>query len=129
MVLLLVSSSSYQAASGATRAIPDLRRGRSGLRTNRFPASTSSVPTISVASILRPSNNIDRISATTGNITEEGIAGLEHASGFIRRELGQALRLRKIPEFRFVADHTPEHASRIEELLRQAREGDSNRGD
>lgn len=60
---------------------------------------------------------------------EEGIAGLEHALGFIRKELGRTLRLRKIPEFRFVADRTPEHASRIEELLRQARESDAKRDD
>ncbi len=60
---------------------------------------------------------------------EEGIAGLDHASGFIRRELGQSLRLRKIPEFRFVADRTLEHASRIEELLKQAHESDANRAD
>lgn len=59
----------------------------------------------------------------------EGIEGLEHAAGFIRRELGRSLRLRKIPEFRFLPDETPEHASRIEELLRQAREEEGRRGD
>lgn len=56
---------------------------------------------------------------------DEAIDGLDHAAGFIRRELGRSLRLRKIPEFRFVPDETLEHASRIEELLRQAREADS----
>lgn len=55
---------------------------------------------------------------------EEAIEGFEHAVGFIRRELGRSLRLRKIPEFRFQADETPEHASRIEALLRQVRESD-----
>ncbi|WP_419166314.1 30S ribosome-binding factor RbfA [Candidatus Palauibacter sp.] len=54
----------------------------------------------------------------------EGIEGLEHAIGFIRRELGRSLRLRKIPEFRFLPDETPEHASRIEALLRRVRESD-----
>ncbi|MCG8469958.1 MAG: 30S ribosome-binding factor RbfA [Gemmatimonadetes bacterium] len=58
---------------------------------------------------------------------DAAIEGLEHASGFIRRQLGQVLRLRKIPEFRFVADETFEHASRIEELLRQTREDDAGR--
>jgi len=50
------------------------------------------------------------------------IEGLEHASGFIRRQLGQNLRLRKVPELRFVADHTLEHVNRIEELLRETRD-------
>jgi len=55
--------------------------------------------------------------------------GLEKASGFIRRELGRELTLRKIPEFRFELDDTLEHASRIEELLRQVREGERERED
>ena len=60
---------------------------------------------------------------SVGNI-EGAIEGLEHASGFIRRELGQSLRLRKIPQFRFVVDDTLEYASRIEELLRETQESD-----
>jgi len=59
----------------------------------------------------------------------EALEGLEHASGFVRREMGKAVSLRKIPEFRFEVDETLEHASRIEELLRQVREGDSPRDD
>lgn len=58
---------------------------------------------------------------------EVGIEGLEHAVGFIRREFGRSLRLRKIPEFRFVPDETPEHAGRIEALLRQVRQSDGPR--
>lgn len=60
---------------------------------------------------------------------EEAIEGLDHAAGFIRRHLGQTLSLRRIPEFRFVADDTFEHASRIEELLRQAKENEVGRDD
>ncbi|MDX1577775.1 MAG: 30S ribosome-binding factor RbfA [Gemmatimonadota bacterium] len=56
---------------------------------------------------------------------DEAIEGFERAAGFIRRELGRSLHLRKIPEFRFEVDETLEHAARIEELLRQARETES----
>jgi len=55
---------------------------------------------------------------------EGAMAGLTQASGFMRRELGRSVRLRKMPELRFEADETLEHASRIEELLRQVRESD-----
>ncbi len=48
---------------------------------------------------------------------EEAIAGLESAAGTLRRELGRRLRLRRIPELRFVADRSLEHARRIEDLL------------
>lgn len=52
---------------------------------------------------------------------EEAIEGLDSASGFIRRELGRELRLRRIPELRFEADRTLERARRIDTLLEQAR--------
>ena len=60
----------------------------------------------------------------------EAIDGFESAMPYVRRVLGRAMRLRKIPEFRFVPDRTQEHASRIEELLREARASDAaRRGD
>lgn len=48
----------------------------------------------------------------------EALAGLEAAAPFIRRALASSLRLRRVPELRFVEDHTQEQASRIEEILR-----------
>lgn len=53
---------------------------------------------------------------------EEAIEGLESAAGYVRRELGRAIHIRKMPEFRFIADHGLERAERIEELLRRSRE-------
>ena len=50
--------------------------------------------------------------------------GLEKAAPFIRRELGKVLRLRRIPELRFVHDTTLDSASRIEEVLREVLPGD-----
>jgi ribosome-binding factor A len=51
---------------------------------------------------------------------EEAIAGLESAEGYLRRELGRTLRLRRIPELQFRADRALEHARRIEDLLDEA---------
>lgn len=45
--------------------------------------------------------------------------GLEAAAPFIRKELGSVLRVRRIPELRFIHDTTPDSAARIEELLRE----------
>ena len=50
---------------------------------------------------------------------EETEKGLEAASSFIRRELGKVLRIRRIPELRFVHDTTLDSANRIEEVLRE----------
>lgn len=36
--------------------------------------------------------------------TKESVQGLKSAAGFLRRELGASLKLRKVPELKFVAD-------------------------
>lgn len=43
--------------------------------------------------------------------------GLEHARGFLRREVGKRVRLRKTPELEFRWDHTLEHSERINQLI------------
>lgn len=55
----------------------------------------------------------------------QAIEGLESAAGYIRRELGQELRLRRIPELHFEVDRTLERARRIDELLEMARESEA----
>lgn len=45
------------------------------------------------------------VSAIEGyEATVESVKGLKNAAGFLRRELGNRLKLRKVPELRFVAD-------------------------
>ena len=44
--------------------------------------------------------------------------GLQRASGFLRRELGNELRLRRIPRLEFVADESFDEADKIGKLLR-----------
>ena len=47
----------------------------------------------------------------------EILAGLEHASGFLRRQLAARIELRTFPRLRFHWDPTPENADHIERLL------------
>lgn len=56
------------------------------------------------------------------------LKGLKSASGFLRRELGAALRLRYTPELQFVADDSIEHGAHILELLRSVERRDAQRG-
>lgn len=49
---------------------------------------------------------------------EETLVGLAKASGFIRSEIGQRIRLRKTPEISFEFDEAHEYGSRIEAILR-----------
>lgn len=48
---------------------------------------------------------------------EAAKSALEHAAGFLRRELGQRLRMRFLPELRFYIDDSLERYDRISELL------------
>ena len=49
------------------------------------------------------------------------IAGLESASGFLRRTLASRVDLRAFPRLRFHWDMTPENADRIEQVLAELR--------
>lgn len=57
---------------------------------------------------------------------ESALAGLQSASGFLRRELGQRVRLRNTPELVFRWDSSLERAERIASLLDQLREDESD---
>jgi ribosome-binding factor A len=52
---------------------------------------------------------------------------LDRALPFIRRALGQRLRLRRVPELRFVFDASVAHQARVEELLEQIHREDAER--
>jgi len=57
---------------------------------------------------------------TDSTPVDDAIDGLRSAAGFVRHRLGRELHFRRIPELHFEADHTLEHARRIEELLEEA---------
>lgn len=57
------------------------------------------------------------------------LKGLKSASGFLRRELGSALRLRYTPELQFVADDSIQYGAHILELLHDVEVRDGERGD
>jgi len=51
--------------------------------------------------------------------SKEVLAGLNSASGFLRRALSARIELRTFPRLRFHWDPTPENADHIEKLLTQ----------
>ena len=58
------------------------------------------------------------VSAVEGALrSAEILAGLAHASGFLRHELSARIELRAFPRLRFHWDPTPENADHIERLL------------
>lgn len=49
---------------------------------------------------------------------EDAQSGLERAAGFLRREIGDRLTMRYVPELRFEYDESVERGRRMDELLK-----------
>ena len=52
---------------------------------------------------------------------KKAMEALDHASGFLRRELALRLQLRHVPELHFEQDKNPDVENRVDILLRRAR--------
>lgn len=58
------------------------------------------------------------VSAIEGfETTVTSVKALKGAAGFLRRELGARLSLRKVPELRFVADDSIEQSANISKII------------
>ena len=59
------------------------------------------------------------VSAMEGkDATVTAVDGLKSAQGYVRRELGSALKLRHVPELRFIADDSIEYSAELTRKLR-----------
>ncbi len=86
-------------------------------------------PRLGFVSVLRvdvsPDMSFARIYVSVFGSHEEQDAtmeALDHASGFIRRQLAPRLALRTIPQLRFVLDRSMEHAENIARILAEIEE-------
>lgn len=58
--------------------------------------------------------------------TLESVKALKNAAGYVRRELGARLSLRKVPELRFIADASIEISANISRIVNSFEGGDSD---
>ena len=56
------------------------------------------------------------------NELKEAQRGLKSVAPFVRRHLGQALRMRSIPEIRFEFDGSVSYGQKIDDMLRQVQD-------
>ena len=54
----------------------------------------------------------------SGEEKQDSLKGLSNAAGFLRRELGRKVKLRKTPALRFVLDDSIEEGERVMTILR-----------
>jgi len=57
---------------------------------------------------------------------KRALEGLNRASGFVRRRLGQRVRMRYVPRLRFAHDATLDRATRVGELIDAAIRSEGN---
>lgn len=60
---------------------------------------------------------------------KESLNGLNSAAGFVRREIGQRVRMRQTPEISFKYDPSIEHGAHIAELLKGVEPSRATGGD
>ncbi|MCH8308531.1 MAG: 30S ribosome-binding factor RbfA [Proteobacteria bacterium] len=58
---------------------------------------------------------------------DTALQGLRRASGFLRGKLGSALKVRHVPELRFLHDDSVARGMKISKLIENARNADANR--
>ncbi|PWK12667.1 30S ribosome-binding factor RbfA [Tumebacillus permanentifrigoris] len=66
------------------------------------------------------------VSVLGNDETRKGtLEALQKATGFIRAEVGRRIRLRRTPELHFKLDTSLDYSTRIGEVLRDIKEGDT----
>jgi ribosome-binding factor A len=52
--------------------------------------------------------------------TEQSVEALQHAAGFLRSQLGRTLKIRTVPQLRFLHDSSIERGARLSHLIDEA---------
>lgn len=58
---------------------------------------------------------------------KEAVKGLTSASGYLKREISNVLKLRKCPDLKFIADNSAENSVRIFEKLKHIQSENENK--
>lgn len=103
------------------RTTEDVRRELTDiLRTMKDPRITGMISIVKVDLSGDYSHCKVYISSMDGlAAAKEAAKGLNNGAGYIRREINLRLRLRRSPEFRFIADDSIQHSADIARTLHQ----------
>jgi ribosome-binding factor A len=57
------------------------------------------------------------VSVLDPSMESQVLSGLDRAAGYLRGELGRRLKLKRVPELSFRADHSSQESAHLQELL------------
>lgn len=80
---------------------------------------TISVTAVRVTPDLRFARVLISIKSEDALQREEAMKAVEQCGGYLRKALGERMRLRRVPELSFVLDETADNAARLEQILRE----------
>ena len=89
-----------------------------GIKDDRVATGMVSVTDVDISGDLQHAKIFVSIYGTE-EAKAETMAGLKSATGYVRSELGQRIRLRRTPEVMFVEDRSIERGTRVLSLLNQ----------
>jgi ribosome-binding factor A len=89
-----------------------------GIKDDRVGAGMISVTHVDLSKDLQHATIFVSIYGTSA-AKQETMEGLEASTPFVRRELGQRIRLRRIPEIKFVEDYSLEKGDYLINLIKQ----------
>jgi ribosome-binding factor A len=89
-----------------------------GIKDDRVGAGMVSITDVDVSGDLQHAKIFVSIYGTD-EARAETMAGLQAATGFVRSELGQRIRLRRTPEILFKEDRSVERGTRVLSLINQ----------
>lgn len=100
----------------------------SGIKDDRVGAGMVSITDVDVSGDLQHAKIFVSIYGTD-EARAETMAGLQAATGYVRSELGQRMRLRRTPEVLFKEDRSVERGTRVLSLINQLSEERSSKED
>ena len=87
-----------------------------GIKDDRVGAGMVSITDVDVSKDLQHAKIFVSIYGTQA-AKKETMEGLKASTPFVRKELGQRIRLRRTPEIKFIEDHSLERGDRIINLI------------
>ena len=96
-----------------------------GIKDDRVGAGMVSVTDVDMSGDLQHAKIFVSIYGTE-NAKAETMEGLKSSTNFVKRELGQRMRLRRTPEVVFIEDTSLERGDRMLNLLNKIRREDEN---
>ncbi|MGK7925009.1 MAG: 30S ribosome-binding factor RbfA [Spirulina sp.] len=97
-----------------------------GIKDDRVGAGMVSVTDVDVSGDLQHAKIFVSIYGTE-EVRMQTMEGLHASTGFVRRELGHRVRLRRTPEVVFIEDRSLERGDRMIHLLEQIEKSDRDR--